>query len=294
MGEELNTYGNTIENNVGAAAIFSWHSISFEAYARGVYFDVNSQDNHVNNNNIVGNSVYGLQNANIATTLNAENNYWGSGGVGTNKGKPGEGGNNGVNSNIHVDYTPWLVPGTEQETGTATGTGTAKFNSDTGAVSDPTPIGEATLPTAGKPARNFPHGFFSFYITGITPNAIVTVTISLPSAVPVGTQYWKYHASEGGWIQIPMGSDNGDNIITITLVDGGLGDDDGTANGVILDQGGPAPPPPAPAPTAPTARGVGGYIVPVNKLAILAPYLALVGLVGVVVSVVAVRKKRKN
>nr|QNO51665.1 hypothetical protein IGDPAKFA_00019 [Methanosarcinales archaeon ANME-1 ERB6] len=36
-----------------------------------------------------------------------------------------------------------------------------------------------------------------------------------------------------------MGSDDGDNVITITLVDGGLGDDDGTANGVIVDQGGP-------------------------------------------------------
>ena len=36
-----------------------------------------------------------------------------------------------------------------------------------------------------------------------------------------------------------MGSDDGDPVITITLVDGGLGDDDGTANGVIVEQGGP-------------------------------------------------------
>jgi hypothetical protein len=36
-----------------------------------------------------------------------------------------------------------------------------------------------------------------------------------------------------------MGSDDGDDVITITLVDGGLGDDDGTADGVIVDQGGP-------------------------------------------------------
>ena len=82
----------------------------------------------------------------------------------------------------------------------------------------------------------------------------MVVTITLPANVPVGTEYWKYHASEGGWIQIPMGSDNGDNIITITLVDGGLGDDDGLANGVIVDQGGPGfvtPPAPVPAPPAP-------------------------------------------
>jgi hypothetical protein len=40
-----------------------------------------------------------------------------------------------------------------------------------------------------------------------------------------------------------MGDDDGDNVITITLVDGGLGDDDLTANGVIVDQGGPGNPP---------------------------------------------------
>jgi hypothetical protein len=36
-----------------------------------------------------------------------------------------------------------------------------------------------------------------------------------------------------------MTSDDGDNVIIITLVDGGLGDDDGDANGVIVDNGGP-------------------------------------------------------
>ena len=36
-----------------------------------------------------------------------------------------------------------------------------------------------------------------------------------------------------------MGSDDGDNVITITLVDGGWGDDDGTGNGLIVDQRGP-------------------------------------------------------
>lgn len=36
-----------------------------------------------------------------------------------------------------------------------------------------------------------------------------------------------------------MDSNDGDNIITITLQDGEIGDDDGVANGVIVDQGGP-------------------------------------------------------
>jgi hypothetical protein len=74
----------------------------------------------------------------------------------------------------------------------------------------------------------------------------------------VGTQYWKYGPTPSDptshWYQIPMGDDDGDNVITITLVDGGLGDDDLTANGVIVDQGGPAYPP----------SGVGLAPVPVS------------------------------
>jgi hypothetical protein len=36
-----------------------------------------------------------------------------------------------------------------------------------------------------------------------------------------------------------LGSDNGDNILTLTLTDGGPGDADGLANGTIVDPGGP-------------------------------------------------------
>jgi hypothetical protein len=125
---------------------------------------------------------------------------------------------------------------------TATGTGIASFWTDSGTIEDLVAVDESTLPEEEKPPLVFPHGFFSFNIIGLTPGQTVLVTILFPDSLPVGTQYWKYHAAEGGWIQIPMGSDDGDNVITITLVDGGLGDDDGTANGLIVDQGGPGIP----------------------------------------------------
>ena len=82
---------------------------------------------------------------------------------------------------------------------TATGTGTAYFATPAGTLENLAAVDESTLPTEGKPALVFPHGFFSFNITGLTPCAHqkVVVTVTLPSAVPVGTQYWKYHASEG-------------------------------------------------------------------------------------------------
>jgi len=43
----------------------------------------------------------------------------------------------------------------------------------------------------------------------------------------------------------------------------------------------------------PTARPVGGILTPVNKLDILAPYLALLGLVGAVTVAVATTRRRK-
>ena len=173
---------------------------------------------------------------------------------------------------------------------TATGTGIAAFESDKGAIQDLAAIAEGTLPPEGKPDLDFPHGFFSFNITGLTPCAgeTVIVTITLPSNVPVGTQYWKYHANEGGWIQIPMGSDDGDNVITITLQDGGLGDDDGVCNGVIVDQGGPGQPP------APPPVPVGGIAVPVNKLGLVAPWLGLAALASLAALTVALVRRRRG
>ena len=74
----------------------------------------------------------------------------------------------------------------------------------------------------------------------------MNVTLTLPEPVPVGTQYWKYGPTPDNpvdhWYQIPIGDDNGDNVITIQLTDGAWGDDDLTANGRIVDQGGPGNP----------------------------------------------------
>lgn len=133
---------------------------------------------------------------------------------------------------------------------TATGSGTATFITDNGFIQDLIPINEATLPTEGKPDLEFPHGFFSFNVTGLSPGQAVSITLTLPSNMPVGTQYWK--CQEGSWYRMPVSDDDGDNVIVITLTDGWIGDSDGLANGVIRDPGGLAIPPPVYVP-------VGGY-----------------------------------
>jgi hypothetical protein len=55
----------------------------------------------------------------------------------------------------------------------------------------------------------------------------------------IGTHYLK--CINGAWVNVTslLGDDDGDNILTLTITDGGLGDADGVANGVIVDPGGP-------------------------------------------------------
>jgi len=168
---------------------------------------------------------------------------------------------------------------------TATGSGKVYFDSDPSTLEDLTPVDESDLPEEGKPDLEFPHGFFSFNITVLTPGQDAIVTITLPSDAPEGTQYWKYGPTKGNnddhWYQIPIGDDNGDEVITITITDGGLGDDDLDANGEIVDQGGPG-----------YIAPVGGEAYPVNRISVLAPWILLAMLLTGAGAYMAVRKKR--
>jgi hypothetical protein len=124
---------------------------------------------------------------------------------------------------------------------TATGTGIATFETNYGVFNSLS--AEGSLPSPPT-SLLFPHGFFSFTITGFTPGATVTVTINLPTALPSGGfEYWKYHG--GLWQPLPPAQatlDSTRKIITLFLTDGASPDDaDGLAtNGVIVDPGGAA------------------------------------------------------
>jgi hypothetical protein len=153
-----------------------------------------------------------------------------------------------IEYNNQLDPSTFFTVGTEEArvatVETATGTGIATFELDVGIIQDLVAINEATLPLVGKPGAIFPHGFFRFRVAGLTPGQTVTITITLPSAVPVGTLWYKYDISVG-WISLPIGSDDGDNVITLSITDGGTGDFDPTPR-VILDPGGPGIPLPSP------------------------------------------------
>jgi YVTN family beta-propeller protein len=123
---------------------------------------------------------------------------------------------------------------------TATGTGIATFTTSNGSISGLTALPQSQLACPPKLGFNFPQGFFSFNISNLNPGATVIITITLPSYMPIGIQYWK--CINGQWVDCTslLGSNDGDNILTLTLTDGGLGDADGVVNGTIVDPGGPA------------------------------------------------------
>lgn len=129
---------------------------------------------------------------------------------------------------------------------TSTETGEAGFTVDQGSIANLEAVGEDELPEEGKPFLSYAHGFFTFNITGIDNGATVNITITFPDPIPEGTMYCKYgptpNNTEPHYYLIPIGSDDGDNVIWITITDGGLGDNDLTVNGVIIDDGGPGTP----------------------------------------------------
>jgi predicted outer membrane repeat protein len=127
---------------------------------------------------------------------------------------------------------------------TATGTGTATFTTSGGSITGLTATASTTC--GALSGFTFPHGFFSFNINGISSGSTVTITITLPSNMPTNTQYWK--CINGQWVNVTsiMGDNNGDNVLTLAITDGGLGDADGVANGIIVDPGTPAIPATAP------------------------------------------------
>jgi len=172
---------------------------------------------------------------------------------------------------------------------TSTGSGLATLQTSAGYFSAGAGVGN---PSPGDaPALNFPYGFFNFTIEGLTSGETAVITISLPGDMPTTTEYWKYGPTPANqvdhWYQIPIGDNDGDNVITIAITDGGDGDDDLTANGTITEPGGPGQPPP-PAPPVP----VGGVIVPVSKVEVLAPWLGLAAVMVLAVAAMVLRRRR--
>jgi len=122
---------------------------------------------------------------------------------------------------------------------TATGAGSMTVEPSIGSLRGVAAIHDADpkLDQESKPYGIFPFGLTSMDITGLTEGETVTVDLTFPSDIPTDYQYVKYDKNNNLWQQFSFGSNDGDNVITLTLTDGGVGDSN-VEHGVITDPGG--------------------------------------------------------
>jgi len=118
----------------------------------------------------------------------------------------------------------------------ATGSGGITIETSAGQLDGVTAVNPTTLPS--PPAgTSFPNGLVSFSITGLERGATATVRLILPSGTTV-ERYFKFNGT--AWSDATSLATIAGNVVTLTLTDGGAGDEDGVANGVIVDPGGPS------------------------------------------------------
>lgn len=137
-------------------------------------------------------------------------------------------------------FSSTTLPQTSYTGNSATGTGTVTANLSGGGANCGFTSAQFVTPSVAPPSGvSFPDGLFDFTLSNCTPGSTVTVTVTWPGAA--GLQYWKYGPTPGNgtphWYTIPATITG--NTTTFSITDGGTGDDDLTANGTIVDQGGP-------------------------------------------------------
>ena len=146
--------------------------------------------------------------------------------------------------------------GTTVNVPAATGTGQITVETLTGGtnLTDVTALSatDASVNQSGMPSGfAFTEGLVSYKVTGVAIGGTVQVSITYPSAIPAGSMVYKVDSA--GFHEYTNAAISG-NTITLTLTDGGSGDMDGVANGVIDDPVGVA----SPVSTPPASSDSGG------------------------------------
>jgi len=238
----------------------------------GIAISAGTTNNDFHLNCIYGNQGWGIWYSGTGL-VDAEDNWWGDDSGPYHVALNPSGTGDAVSDN--VDFDPWLT----NSVGTATGTGTASFTCSHGCIQDLAALSAITPAHRGV---SFPHGMFSFTVACLNPGQTVTLTVTLPGPVPVGSVWWKYVG--GTWYSLPIGSDDGDNIIMLTLTDGVFPGDTDTIAGQITDPGGPGSPI--------AALTVGWETHPINKLGVLLPWIALLAAIMAGASLLVLRRRR--
>ena len=138
-----------------------------------------------------------------------------------------------------------------------------KSGSDSGLVSlySLDPASDTIADKTGMP-ENLIYGLIDFKIRVDIPGSSTIVTILLPESVPEGYKWYKYSPASGWYDYSENVSLNSErNQLSITLVDGGAGDDDGEQNGIIVDPSGLGVAPATPVSTDSSGGGSGGCFI---------------------------------
>ncbi len=110
------------------------------------------------------------------------------------------------------------------------------ISTDKGRIEKLEVVDPESIPVKPK-GTNFIYKLFKINITGIKPGESVTLTIRFSQPISSAAEFWKFNAEKLSWKKYPF-TRIGNNAIKITLTDGGEGDEDGKANGIIIDDAG--------------------------------------------------------
>jgi hypothetical protein len=169
----------------------------------------------------------------------------------------------GAGGTVNAEYTIMISAPTTFSGPTATGTGIATATASGGGpvcgfvAAQFIPL--SSVPVAPPGGVGFPHGLFDFTLGGCTPGATISLNIEYPAPLPAGTTYWKYGPTptDASYHWYTIASTVSGHTASFSIVDGGLGDDDLTPNGTLVDQGGPGQYAGAAAIPAMSERGLG-------------------------------------
>jgi parallel beta-helix repeat protein len=292
----IDIYGNHIINNAQGIYIFSdgvggtWCG----SYGCPV------PDGSISFNNISGNADYGLKLDAAATggPLDAENNWWGHASGPHHPTLNPDGSGNEVSDN--VDFEPWLgAEVKEADTGTGADASAETANASAQATGGDETTTVAVAEYVGEPTGMDPGFaadgvFVDVHVSGTLPSQLA-IEIACPGADCSGTVM--------RWFDGTAWQDVDPQVVTNGTVKATLNDVDSTPlisqlTGTPFAAGSPPvlppppPPPPSPPPPTPTPGAVGGTAYPPNKLAILAPWLALFAAMVAGTSVLLLRRRR--
>jgi hypothetical protein len=101
------------------------------------------------------------------------------------------------------------------------------------------PIAPSDVESHTNMPEDFVYGLFGLKIKTDIPGGIATITVSFPAPAPEDYTWFKY-ISGSGWTDFSSHArfNSAREEMTLTLVDGGIGDDDGEADGTIIDPSG--------------------------------------------------------